>query len=336
MADNVTAKLSATAIVRTWNARCATLTAAAFCAAAAQSLAGNCFLLPTITAAHPESSLVSGVRVSKNHQDSETKTSNVFSSRMAVDGGTHRVLGSPTEALTATNRLPRQTCLVRPIASSEFFAKCGVKPNVTTIPALMLLQEPAAVRRLIVAIWVDSIQSASVWAFSHVGKETEKGFIPSLANRNSATAIVFVVFVSRIQATIAHGLPGAVGWVLLASSRSPVCCVRDPIGTATTFTCPVFQRLPSHFAFNTATATAKPVRSSVAFGNFMQNGPGIEGLACQVSEIVRAVSRMIHSHDVSFHEKDALLVRTSSVFATCCSSASFYTAGLEKKEVGCE
>lgn len=80
---------------------------------------------------------------------------------------------------------------------------------VSAISGLLLSRCPAAVLRFVSSIYVIALKSHCGRALAHVGQEVLKRH-PSFANLDSPSAVVAVVAVVIVQASIFHGLPSAI------------------------------------------------------------------------------------------------------------------------------
>jgi hypothetical protein len=81
----------------------------------------------------------------------------------------------------------------------------------STIHELFSPSGPSTILRRIVSIIVLTINSESVRAKSHIGKEIFK-FIPSLANFNASATIKFIITSVRIVASAAHIFPQSINF----------------------------------------------------------------------------------------------------------------------------
>jgi len=107
------------------------------------------------------------------------------------------------------------------------------------IAALLLLCCPSAISRFVrpLIIW-PTIQRFAGWSLSHINQEIAECF-PSLADSDSSSTIVRVLFVPRICASLNHVLPRYVSsrcWFLPAHVAVPVNHFRfgNGIGSQTT------------------------------------------------------------------------------------------------------
>lgn len=92
------------------------------------------------------------------------------------------------------------------------------------IPVLCLPSGPTAVRRLIVARWVDAVERmARTWLWAHVGGEGREIAKPSGANGHSLAAVVTVQRRARIGAPLLHVLPSLVERMGGFERHRPLC-----------------------------------------------------------------------------------------------------------------
>lgn len=82
----------------------------------------------------------------------------------------------------------------------------GVRERDGSISRLLDHAGPAAIFRRIRAVIVDAVDGITRWAFSHVGNEIGEG-APPLANRDSATAVMFPARLFRVHASLPHRRP---------------------------------------------------------------------------------------------------------------------------------
>ena len=74
---------------------------------------------------------------------------------------------------------------------------------------------PAAIGRLIVSIFINSIEAVGafvwvrVWLGAHVSKEVVEGFPPAVADFDAPTAVVLIVVLLLVVATLTHVGPSA-------------------------------------------------------------------------------------------------------------------------------
>lgn len=78
-----------------------------------------------------------------------------------------------------------------------------------TVPALFKTVCPTAVAWLVIAVVVDSFDAQTFWPIPHVGQEGLK-YPPSIADRNSTTAVILKISVLGIGASLNHAEPGAI------------------------------------------------------------------------------------------------------------------------------
>lgn len=94
------------------------------------------------------------------------------------------------------------------------------------IPSILRLLRPScpsAIRRLIVTIWIYSVQSKSGRRFlSHVFKEIREIANPSIANLYSPAAIMFIGMVGLVKASYFHIFPRYVFSRMMPDSGSPM------------------------------------------------------------------------------------------------------------------
>lgn len=118
------------------------------------------------------------------------------------------------------------------LASLPAFPCNGVE--VGPVEVLLAGGSPAAVARFVRSIVVDPIKRRSCRTFTHVQKECLEG-VPLLADRDASATVQVVSRCLRVQASLAHAVPRAVG----ARRRSAGMCmaVLPPSLSASTRTC---------------------------------------------------------------------------------------------------
>lgn len=79
------------------------------------------------------------------------------------------------------------------------------------VAVLLILRRPAAIRWLVIAVIVDTVQRM-LWrrALAHVGEKILEGIAPTGANRNSARPVILPTGVILVCAALNHSGPSAV------------------------------------------------------------------------------------------------------------------------------
>ena len=88
-----------------------------------------------------------------------------------------------------------------------------------SIVYLFLRGRPAAIVGFVIAVVVDAVESHANRPFTHVFKERLK-VQPSVANRDSASAVSLETSVVCVRAPPLHASPGIIGWGSRAPMRS--------------------------------------------------------------------------------------------------------------------
>ena len=82
--------------------------------------------------------------------------------------------------------------------------------TLTAIIRLLRACCPSAIRRLVRTVIVDTVQSHSGWAWTHVAEERGKVIAPSVADVNTSTAVIWVSRIGRFMASALHHAPSVV------------------------------------------------------------------------------------------------------------------------------
>jgi hypothetical protein len=97
----------------------------------------------------------------------------------------------------------------------------GQAPDPSLVPTLLKGRSPAAVLGSIGPVIVDPIDRHSGGRFAHVFKESLEAVEPTVADENSAAAVIFEVLVFWVETTPLHPCPALVSWCV----RAPMCSV---------------------------------------------------------------------------------------------------------------
>jgi hypothetical protein len=95
----------------------------------------------------------------------------------------------------------------RPSTQRHCHAVVGDWVGKPRIDRLLLWCCPPAVLRRVVAVIVDAVNAASVWALSHVGEKRSEGVVPSVAHTYSPSSILEEGRVVLVFASVAHCRP---------------------------------------------------------------------------------------------------------------------------------
>lgn len=104
---------------------------------------------------------------------------------------------------------------------------------------------PPAIVGFVISSWVFAVnRMIQTGAISHILKECDERFVPSLANRNSLRAVFLKIFVSDIGTSPLHSKPDSIGWadksiplmpmhkrIIFSPNSGPLC----HLNTQTTF-----------------------------------------------------------------------------------------------------
>lgn len=119
---------------------------------------------------------------------------------------------------------------------SVFNATNSNKPWGRTVSNLRLLISPAAIRRLIVTVCINTIKG-KFWVrlLTHILKEVHKSslrIIPPFAYFYTASTIMFVVYIFNVVAPRPHSSPAIVFWLIFYVPTMAVIGVSTPRKTA--------------------------------------------------------------------------------------------------------
>jgi hypothetical protein len=115
----------------------------------------------------------------------------------------------------------------RPVRDGQGLALPSHRPVVALIAGLLRLCGPANVARLVIAVYVDAVKGMP-WrrTLSNVSEERQEVQLPSVADSDASAAVVWIVLLPRIKASVLHLPPTLVGWIseTVASCASVLCC----------------------------------------------------------------------------------------------------------------
>jgi len=145
------------------------------------------------------------------------------------------------------------------------------EPIGSHVISLLSGARPSTVSRFVVAvlIWIP-IKRIAVWSLTHVGAESNKAVVPSVADFNSSTTIQAILValgvIAAISTTQPSGVLGCLFAVLAATASVLVITDRPPlvIQTATTASSTVHEAVAVDAYFLSAVASAQPVKTVAA------------------------------------------------------------------------
>lgn len=205
--------------------------------------------------------------------------------------------------LTSTNKsCVGDTRNLRPLCHGLFLApKCHVD-GVLFVPRLLFSCCPATIAWLVIAVHVNAINRVfRGWAAAHVFKECRKGISPTIANRNSPSAIAAIASRGGVGASGNHCVPRLHlrRWLSMNifAMLDSTCAAKLRLHAPTTLLAKLPQCLTKHFCFFPATAPAKPSRLT----DVLHGGQVIKGLASKVNECFRVGfhSNILYHHTLA-------------------------------------
>lgn len=160
---------------------------------------------------------------------------------------------------------------------------------------LSLLRQcgPTAILGLVVAIWVDPIQSHSFWSRPHVSQEGDEAVAPFLADGDPAPAVVFIASHGRIFTARDHRRPRTVFACALRLHAFGMAVHQVSSGTQITrkaaarLTTATPQMRRADETFVSAVAATEPPRMPRQLLSATENGPSSEA---ESDELVSAWS----------------------------------------------
>jgi hypothetical protein len=168
---------------------------------------------------------------------------------------------------------PLTNCLCSAIESDRLTA--------AAIVILLGACRPSAIVRCVVAIGVDAINGMMrTWSAAHIGKEVLKTVLPSVANSNTAAAIIGVPDVRWGIASGFHGNPRAI----FGGPGTTVGCDNLTVQTATTRGSALREIAGRNETFCPAFTSAYPTDAAPEMGTLGNDCPTSELLSTQIKE----------------------------------------------------
>lgn len=131
------------------------------------------------------------------------------------------------------------------------------------IDSLLVCCGPSAVGRRVIAVVVSAIQRATGWTRTHAVIECRETALPLRADRNTSAAVVFILDVLRVPATLFHLIPESVlGDVSEAVLRVGFLSTFS-MQTSTALRVQAAKRVSYHYVARAAIALTSPICSSV-------------------------------------------------------------------------
>lgn len=164
---------------------------------------------------------------------------------------------------TIAERLIMHPYFQSPIFSAQRSAVKGNKPRRTHVAVLLGRRTPIAVGWFVVSVVISALDRIlRRWFPPHVLNEAVERFCPSLANRNTSSAIPFVSSGIRILASLDHASPRGVlrrfAHIMSDAMRPTAACGRIAIGKAVR---PNIYRSPAITQTPSFTITTLAIRS---------------------------------------------------------------------------
>jgi len=210
--------------------------------------------------------------------------------------------------------------------------------NASIGPFVILLNRrcsPSAVTRFVIAVVVNTVKRGVFRSLPHISDEVFKRLSPSLADSNSASAIVGVSSGATAQAAANHSVPDSVD----NTFGHPVGCASFTLGldkkTSATANVPACERVAGHDFLPAAFAFALPKNQEVLVA---ANEPhNLEAAEFSASKVRRSCAEfrkrerfgsIYGSHENSFRKKDDCGQGRRGVYSTMFRPALFYHKGL--------
>ena len=128
---------------------------------------------------------------------------------------------------------------------------------------LFLHAGPSAVARFIAFAIVNSINRLfSFWRVSHIAQKICKTIVPTVANLDSFSPIIFVSSVFWIVASLFHANPTRIFWFCTAVCSVIFKCIASTFGASTTSASAIFYRLRCNDTMNSTNTHAVPINLS--------------------------------------------------------------------------
>lgn len=167
------------------------------------------------------------------------------------------------------------------ILKTEDFSIKFIKPRVSPIGYLLLSGCPFAVLRAITLVVVYSFYGVTVWACTHITKKRFKRGIPLTANIYTSSAVISVLPILVIIASVLHSLPR----VILSGFRHIVSSVAFSREAAARLYASLLKVIPSYGSNRAARTLANPI--GPCFGVVsVANGKAAKYLATTINKII--------------------------------------------------
>lgn len=199
---------------------CAAITAAAFCVAGSEPLAGDDTCSPAVAAAFPRCQSINTVDAIDNNEHSEPLAINVNHSAGMTMGADERAFwkfkrlaGSPTCLQPVTNAMLTQAEFHAPFRNSLSLSTEKKNPIYDFVVRLFSFCCPSDVPWLIASPLIRVSVECVMWRrrIAHVVQEIGKRLNPAFTNRDATAPIELVGRISWIAAAAFHGNPAAIG-----------------------------------------------------------------------------------------------------------------------------
>lgn len=100
---------------------------------------------------------------------------------------------------------------LRYLREIKFFSINSVNPVYTSIVSLLFSSAPSAIRRFIMSIVVDPINSHALWLSPHIDKKILETIKPTITHNNPAPTIIMVKTIVRVIAPLFNAAPRLIG-----------------------------------------------------------------------------------------------------------------------------
>lgn len=143
---------------------------------------------------------------------------------LAGRGFGDRIFSAPAGSKAMRNRRGNDACFFGPLRKSQALAVGHHEYIRSSVGSLRFPARPSAIFRAVMTIVVNSVQRASCWPFAHVLYKIDKPIwpIPPFAHTYTSAAVVGVLPVAGIPASVTHLRPSSEEGVMLTSSCKPM------------------------------------------------------------------------------------------------------------------
>jgi hypothetical protein len=156
---------------------------------------------------------------------------------------------------------------------------------------------PSAIRRFVVAVYVDTVKFCSRRPFAHVRKEVHE-YQPLFTDRDSSTSVMFKAIIVFIQASLFHAYPRIIGAGLdVFFTAASFCMTMFAHGlfpkASTTFGVSSGQASTYYGFFSTALASANPSDAAhfISVRSAPNNGPTTESFSEEIYKLAHDTYR---------------------------------------------